>query len=61
MYMMVQIVLCEYCICSVGYGLCYEDVGYAVLCTYCIVHMMSMRSCVHMVLCACWICGVVYK
>ena len=49
---MVQIVLCEYFICSVVYRWCYVYVGYAILFTYHTVRMMDMRYCVHMVLCA---------
>jgi len=47
MYRMVQIGLCEYCIWGVVYIL------------YCL-HEVYV-ACVHMVLCACWICSVVYK
>lgn len=44
-------VLCVYSICSTGYRWCYVHVGYVVLCTYHIVHMLGMRCCVHNVLC----------
>ena len=47
MYMMVQIGLCEYCILGVVYIL------------YCLPDIYA--SCVHMVLCAYWICSVVYS
>jgi len=59
-YRVVEIVLCVYYICSVGYRWCYVHVGYLVLCTYRIVRMLDTRSCVHMVLCTCWIWDVVF-
>ena len=55
---LVQIVLYECCIFSVGYIWCYVHVGYTVLCTYCNVCMMDMRCYMHMVFCACWICNL---
>jgi len=58
--MIIPMVLFAYCICSAGYRWFYVHVGYAMICTYRIVHMMDMKCCVHMVLCACWICSVVY-
>jgi len=38
---------------------CSAHVGYMMLFTYCIVCMMDIRCCTHMVLCACWICNFV--
>ena len=39
---------------------CCENIVYAILCTYGTVHMLDMWCCVHIVLCACWICCVMY-
>ena len=60
MYKMVQIVLCEYCICSNGYRCWYVHEGYAKLCGYGVVHVLDMQSCVQMMLCRCWICSDMY-
>ena len=48
----VPMVLCAYCICSDGYRWWYVRVAYAVMCTYCTMHMMDMQCFVHIVLCA---------
>ena len=58
---LVQIMLYKCFIFSAGYNRCYVHVGYMVLCTYCTVCMMDMHCCVRMVLCACWICGAMYR
>ena len=52
--------LCEYCICTVGCGLCYVLDGYAVFCAYGVVFMLDMQCCVHRVLFTCFICNVMY-
>jgi len=53
MYRMVQIMLCEYFICSLGHRWFYVHIGYVVLCAYGVVHMLDMQCCVNMMLCTC--------
>ena len=45
-YMVIHIMLCEYCICNVGHRWCYGHVGYVALCAYGVVHMLDMQCCV---------------
>lgn len=54
------LVLCTCCICDVVNTRFYVYVGYAVMCTYGVVHMLDMWCYVHMVLHTCWICGAMY-
>jgi len=42
MYRMVQIVLCEYCICGFVYILYYVHEVYVMLCAYGALHMLDM-------------------
>jgi len=46
MYRVVQIVLFEYFICSVGHRWCYVHVGYVMLYAYGVVRMLDMQCCV---------------
>ena len=47
-------------LCTGWYRYCCVNVAYAVLGIDGAMYIMDMWCCVHMVMCACWICSVVY-